>query len=222
MASEKEPAGIARNSIELLKELDKFVEPGEVVVLAPKCSYDTNILKNIEIKKMGYFGPEKNLLIQRLFRAFWRRVIFPVYCKSKCALTVNTTLAWKRFDFDVMSIYDCTHDLFPEFIMPEKTSWYNTITESQKRNCKKAKMILTDSCSSRTDINKIYGFDIDKIKVIYCGWQHFKDVYEDDSVISRYNLQKYEYFFHLEAGFLIKILNGLIMRRGNIPNINLL
>ena len=199
LASEKEPTGIARVSLELLKELDKIIEPGEVIVFAPWCSIDSSTFHNIRLKKIGSYGTGHKPKVQKLLRSFWRNVVFRlfVFISGKEVVTVNTALAWNKFFFDVISIYDCTHDLFPELILPQNKSWYAKLTDSQRNSCKNARYILTDSFSAQRDINKIYGIDTSRIKVIYCGWQHFNSIDEDDSIIKAHSLVKNEFFFSL-------------------------
>ncbi len=200
-ASQKEPSGIARHSFELLRELDKIVKPGEVTILAPKCSVDETEFSNIRFKKVGYNAEKGNKFENRIFKAFWKYMIFPLYCKLGGFLSVNMGLAWKYYQFDVMSVYDCTHDILPELITPEAKPWYENLTKMQRRYLPKAKCVLTDSYDARKDISNVYNVPIEKIKVIYCGWQHLIREKEDESIIERLSLRDREFFFSLGSRF---------------------
>lgn len=202
-ASQDEPSGIARVTFEILEEMDKIVNPGEVEILAPRCGFDKSKFHNIKFVQRGTYGPKDNERIKRLCRLLWKYVTFPMYCRTRIggSITVNTSLVWKMFPFDVMSIYDCTHDLFPQFVAPESRDWYDKLTANQLKNCPKAKLILTDSFCARKDISKLYHVEENKIMVIPCGWQHFKRINEDDTVIDRFGLTNKEYFFSLGSRF---------------------
>ena len=202
-ASEDEPTGISRHTFEILKEMDSLVNPGEVIILSPRCKFDGSVFKNIRFVKRGYVGFKNNKRLKRISRSIWRYVIFPMFCKTRIGgvLTVNTSLVWNKYIFDVISIYDCTHDLFPDLISDEVKDWYIRLSDSQRKNCDSTRCILTDSFSARKDISEIYKVDPQKIRVVPCGWQHFNSINEDSSVIERLKLRNKEFFFSLGSRF---------------------
>ena len=190
--------GIARHTFELLIELDRIVPSNEVEVFAPKCDFRADIFQNIKFTKMGKYT-NKNKYIAKIYRVIWRYIFFPAYCLLKHALSVNTFLVWKYYNFEVMSIYDCTPDLFPDFfsLTPEQRARYDNLLNNQHRNSKACKLILTDSQSAKEDIIKVYKIAPDKVESIYCGWQHFSRFAEDESVLERHGLAEKSYFFSL-------------------------
>ena len=188
--------GIARHTYEVLRELDKIVEPDTIEILSPKCNFDPIEFKNIKFKKIGLYK-NKSALIQRINIVFWKYIIFRFYCVFNKAISVNTTIAFKLYNFDVMSIYDCTPEIFYSNCNDDNKHKWTKIINNQLKNTKKCKIILTDSESARADIAKYYNFDINRIKVVYCGWQHFTRFSEDDSVFDRFNISKGDYFFTL-------------------------
>ena len=190
--------GIARHTYELLLALDKYVKPGDITVLVPGCKFDSSMFNNIEFISMGSFNAP-NSAVNKLTRRIWRYMLFPCYCFFSRAITVNTFLPWAYYNFNIMSIYDCTPELFPEYfkISPEKERWYAKLQKNQKRNVKKTKLVLTDSQSAKNDISKVYGVSLEKIQFIYCGWQHFSRFAEDDSVLDRFGLSDKNFFFSL-------------------------
>ncbi len=188
----EKPAGIARYSIELLKELDKIVFPGEIEVIAPRCVFDSSLFKNIRIIKLGFWRFSK---LNRTQMRIWRNVWFPLYCRMNNAYVITTGLTWKHYNkFNIFAIHDCIPELFPSFYTSQRVK---ELIRMQKRNISYCDFVLTVSSSSKIDIGRIYDIPLEKIKVIPNAWQHFVHVNEDDSIINRLGLRKKEYFFSL-------------------------
>ena len=193
-ASQEKPTGIARHMYEILREMDQFVQPGEVIILAPKCGFDPTQFKNIEFRMKGSFS-------SRAKQHFWKFVLFPAYCFLNNAVSVNLGLSWKFFNFDVMSIYDCTHELFPDIIVPATQKWYDNLRKNQMRNSQKCEVLLTDSMCAKSDIKKLYHIDSNRIKVVSCGWQHFERIVEEPQILEKLGLSDKQYFLSVGSRF---------------------
>ncbi len=198
-ASESNPAGIIRHTYELLKELDKIVPYGKVDILAPNCDFDASVFQNIRFVKIGVFNKdekkEKTKWVQSLI---WRFLIFPSYSILHRAYTINPSLTWRYYNFDAISIYDCTLDLYYQNSKYEhEQAWGNRIIHNQKEKTQTCKFVLTDSESAKRDICRVYHVPEEKIEVIPCGWQHMSATGEDPVIIERLGLTDKEYFFSL-------------------------
>ena len=197
-ASQDRPTGIARHTFEILKELDKIVSSGQFEILAPECDIDTTAYKNIKFIKIGYYLSKTNGKAARILRIIWQYIIFPAYCFSQNAFTVNTGTAWKHYNFDGISIYDCTPERFYANSSYKKDFfWMEELIRTQESKTKTCKLILTDSQSAKADICRIYHVSEEKVQVIPCGWQHFNKIEEDPEMLKRLGIERHEFFFSL-------------------------
>ena len=198
-ASESKPAGIIRHTYEVLKELDKIVQVGTIMVLLPKCDFDISGFHNIRFVKTGIFNKdEQRYKIKWIQSIIWRFFIFPSYCILHRAYTINPSLTWRHYNFDAISIYDCTLDLFYQNSdYQHELSWGSRVIRNQKIKTATCKFILTDSESAKKDICKVYQVPDRKVEVIPCGWQHFADILEDTTIIERLGLIGKKYYFSL-------------------------
>ena len=193
------PVGIMRHTYEVLKELDKIVNPGEIEILAPKCSFDASVFTNIRFREIGYYSVNSNNeKFKRIQDLIWKYVVFPCYCFLHRAYSINLGTTWKYYNFDAISIYDCTLELFYQnSIYREELGWSRRIINNQKAKTQTCKFIFTDSKSARADICRIYHVPLEKVEVIPCGWQHFSNLQEDHSVLDQFHLKEGEYFLTL-------------------------
>lgn len=194
----KEYYGISRHTYEILRELDRIIEPGRMMILSPKGGAAKLQLKNVRIKEIGKIYT-KNDFLQKISRMIWKYIIFSFYCRFKRCITINTFTAWGYYFFDVISIYDCTAEKFymQQLPLDEKKSWHDKLVNNQRKAIQRCKIILTDSISAKNDIVELYNVDHNRIKVIPCGWQHFDRINEDSSILGRLGLKDKGYFFSL-------------------------
>ncbi len=199
LASTTKPVGIVRHTYELLIELDKIVKPEEIEILAPKCSLDTSVFRNIRFKEIGYYNVQSpNEKLKRAQDLIWKYIVFPCYCFLHRAYTINTGTTWKFYNFDAISIYDCTLELFYQGSdFRNEFGWSSKIIHNQSAKIKTCKFVLTDSESAKADICRVYHVPEDMIEVIPCGWQHFARIQEDQTILDRFELQDKEFFFSL-------------------------
>lgn len=197
--NEKETYGIQRNTIQILFELDRIIEKGTVELILPP--WETNHLKfeNIVVNRMDV------LKIGKSKKFLWNHKYFPRYVKDKGGIGVDMLLAMPILGCDVISIYDCIPERFPQNYLSWKDRLKRKFYMYKVGNAvHKSKIILTDSNSAKVDISTIYHCNPQKIRVIYCGWQHFESVTEDETVIEKLNLQGKKYCFSLGSHFVHK------------------
>lgn len=189
----KEIYGIHRNTIELLKALDKIIEPGVVEVVVPKNGECTDRLsfKNIKVA-------EVILSKHKGARFLWQHIGFLNYVRKHKGVSVDLTLGLSFLGSDLVCIYDCIREKFPDNAVKP----YNKLSrflyiKRVKKNIKSSRVILTDSESARNDIMEIYHVRDKEIRIVPCAWQHFLTIIPEESVLQRFELKKGEYFFSL-------------------------
>ena len=92
------------------------------------------------------------------------------------------------------------------------------IISRQKRAIKKCKRIITDSNHAKRDISDFYNVEQGKIEVVYCGWQHFMEIKEDDSILKKLDLKPRGYFFSLGSRFPHKNVRWITSAAKQNPN----
>lgn len=198
----KEISGIHRYTIELLKSLDKIVADGEVELLIPSCESCNYSFKHIKVIQLGHTLPLPGKLRERVTCYLFKNLYFYAYVRRHRAISVDTLLQFPLFGCDVIAIYDCRVNRFPEYYS-FSSQWrriHRVLLRHQQQAVKHCKMIITDSKSAANDIHEYYG-EAKPIEVNYCGWQHFMDVQEDERVLEKLNLKKGNYFFSLGSRF---------------------
>lgn len=194
----KELFGIQRNTREILRCLDDLVKKGQVEMLIPVREEDNYNFKNIKVTKTGVMLKHLGVIGYRLERYIYKNIYTKKYAKKENTVSVDMLLQFPLYGCDVISIYDCIPELFPEhYTTRQRKRQRGKILKHQKMAVEKAKVILTDSQDAKEDIMKFYGVQDGKIEVVPCGWQHFNRVEEDDKIIEKLKLENSEFFFSL-------------------------
>jgi len=192
----KENYGIQRNTLELLKAVDKTAVKGRYGVVIPRDGDRDIAFENIEVIKAGHIGIVKG------DRFFWNNVVFPLVVKLHDAVSVDMLLSTPLFGNDAIMICDCIREMFPEncHTIKDRISrkWYMMRTAMAVRM---SRVILTISETSKRDIMKYYHVKKGRIVVIPCGWQHMNDITEDDGIIERLHLEKGKYVYSLGSRY---------------------
>lgn len=119
------------------------------------------------------------------------------------------TLPFKKSHKSVVTVHDLTplvfKDKFPAGVKG------NLKWEMQKRILKKTDLIITDSHSSKKDIHKFTGIQIDKIQVVYlAAAEHFKKLSKPDKrILKKYGLPE-KFILYVGDGTWNKNLPNLI------------
>jgi len=208
--------GIHRNTIELLKSFDKLISPSQVtLVITDQCHLDLSF-KNIKIVRINTV---KNRFLMKGQAFIWNNFKFHRVVKKEKAISVDMLLNFPLKSHDVITIYDCILELFPNYSTDKNVlKWRDKFLKKEKRAIKKAKVVLTDSNSAKSDIEKFYPSSKGKIVVIPCGWQHFEPIKEDESILTKFNLQKRGYFFSLGSKLVHKNVKWIVEAAKQNPN----
>lgn len=181
----QQTTGVQRFAMELLQELDKIVEPGELILAIPTETLTVPVFKNIETRKVGH-----------LKGIFWEQVSYALFCLINGYTPLNLCNSSPLISPGIITIHDVKIKTHPEFFTRKFLIWYRIMLKISMR---KSRMIITVSDFSKKEIMNFYNVDNSKIIVVYNGWQHFDRVGFDEKTLEKYNLKKEGYFFSISS-----------------------
>lgn len=175
--------GVERYAREILAELDKIIEPGKFEMAIPPEVEEIPGYKNIKVVRIG-----------RLHNRLWEHVSFPMYVRKQGAISLNLCNVAPLPDPGIVCIHDVKVKATPQYFSKKFRLWYNILlTNATKR----AKAIITVSEFSKREIIKYYHVKPEKIHVIPNAWQHYERISYDENTLSKYGLEKEQYFFSM-------------------------
>lgn len=175
--------GVERYAREILQELDKLVKPGELIMAVPPDVKDVPEYQNIKIVRTGRF---KNRI--------WEHVCFPKYVKKTGGIALNLCNVAPLPKPGVVCIHDVKIKASPQYFSRKFLIWYNLLFWNA---AKRAKLILTVSEFSKSEIIKYYHVDSGCIRVIPNAWQHYLKTGYDENALATYHLMKDDYYFSM-------------------------
>lgn len=182
--------GIERFALEICKQLDLIISPGELEIYIPN---NANNIPNFTNIKCTISNKPCNSFPQ------WDHVIFPKYLKKQKSFSIDfsniTPLTRPGFVF----IHDIYAKLYPEDFVTIKDNLRKLyMCIMYKHAIKNGRHIFTVSNFSKNQIIETYKIPCEKISVIPNGWDHFSAIKTDDSIFTKFNnLKKGEYYFTL-------------------------
>lgn len=200
---DRRAAGIHRYALEILKELDKIASDQEIEVLIPATEEDSYHFEHIKVVKLGSRiqlpGKNGNRIEGYLYKNFHAFR----YVRKNNALSADLLLQFPLFGCDIIAIYDCRVNLFPELYNFTRNQKHvrKAMLRHQNRAVKHCQKIITDSNTIKQELGSIYPEAEKQTTVAYCGWQHFKKVVEDDRILDKWKLKDREYYFSLGSSF---------------------
>ena len=199
--------GIPRYATEIVKALDSLDDVLEYEIVTPvPLDFD---LKRIKETIIG----EKLYASGKLGAEIWKQILFVNYANRQDCIVVDLGMMLPFRRNDVCAIYDCQPERFPEnYITGRLSRIINKVRLAQRKNAiSKSKIVITDSENAKNDLISYYNPAPEKIKVAYCGWQHFEGIEPDESVFSKYpEILKNGYFFSLGSRFKHKNIEWVI------------
>ena len=198
-----EAAGIHRVASEIIKRIDELSTGVEVELLVPADEHDEYHFANIKVKHLGVDFSKFGRVGIRITRYLFKNFFSTLYIRAQDCLSVDLQLQFPLIGADIIAIYDCRVNMFPEFYEFSKNQRHvrEAMLKHQNRAVSRCKRIVTDSQTAKTDILKSYPDTGKSIDVIYCGWQHFEMITPVEDIINRLNLKCGDYFFSLGSRF---------------------
>lgn len=181
--------GQQRMVFEMLRELDKWIEPDLIQIVIPHNYICKEHYSNIEIIRFGCGN-----------KIFWIQTCFFLYLIKSHRIGINLYNACPVLRPDVMTIYDLTSEICKKeqcSNLHGKLSYLYS-KSMRFRAIKKSKLIYTASNTSKKELMDYYHVDGKQFVVLEDGWQHMLRIREDDSIFFRYpQLIKNKYYLSL-------------------------
>lgn len=178
--------GVQRYAREMLLELDALIHSDIQVILAVNSdARDIPEYKNIQVKTIGRFTGN-----------LWEQISLPLFVKENKALCVSLCNMTPILTPDIVVIHDISYKVNPDFFSRKFSLWYRFVFAL---SIKRIKQIITDTEFSRKEITKYYNIPSDKMKIIYCGWQHFSRIPFSENSLEKYDLTKRNYHFAMSS-----------------------
>lgn len=181
--------GIERFSWEVCKRLDSLLENNDEVYM----------LVSANPKLLPEYKNIKIIRSQKIIKAFpaWDLVEFPKHCKKNglTGLNFSNTAPFGK-NCGYAFLHDIYAKIFPEDFSGLKDKLVKIYSCMNYKNiAKNAKHIFTVSNFSKNQISEIYKIPNEKISAIPNGWDHFKNIKEDDRIFSKFPLLKKDSFY---------------------------
>lgn len=175
--------GVERYAREILNELDRIVEPGSITLAVPPEVEDTPKYNSISIVKVG-----------RFHNRLWEHISFPWYVHKQKGISLNLCNVAPLPAPGIVCIHDVKIKATPQYFSKKFLLWYNFLLLNAT---KRAKMIVTVSEFSKSEIVKYFKVSPERIVVIPNAWQHYERIGYDENTLNKYSLSKGEYFFSM-------------------------
>lgn len=204
--------GIERFSLEICKRLNTLDSNNLFELYIPKDSKNIPIFQNLKITV------SKKKLIKF---PLWDHFTFPSYVKKQKGISLNFANLTSLFHPGLVFIHDIYAKLYPQDFTSKKDKLRRFyMCWMYKYAVKKGKHIFTVSEFSKNQIIETYKVDSKKITVIPNGWDHFKEIQPDDSIIKNNPKLQNDFYFTLGSLSQRKNLKWVAEYAQNNPNEN--
>jgi glycosyltransferase involved in cell wall biosynthesis len=180
----KEPAGIARYALNLVKAFDEICGDMKVEFVVSKKLKNKPIIKNIKIVSFGYGSGI-------LWEQFWFAIYTLFY--NRRPVTLASTIPLLNCS-GIAIIHDIRDITRPEFILKNNLRTKMIFKWARLQFwviSKFSKNIVTVSEFSKKEISEYYNINPDRITVIPNGWQHIENIEQKP--------EKADYYFALSS-----------------------
>lgn len=184
-------SGIQRYSIELLAELDRILEPGELEIAVPPHT-PTPAYRNIRVVEVASGAGWEQFAYPRYLRRSGRRWL--------CTCNIIPLLA-RRCE-GIAVLHDVCYRARPDFYTSLRgrasAAWHRA---QYAAIAAKARRIITVSAFSKSEIMHYYRVPAEKISVVYNAWQHMGRTAADETIFDGAGkwpaLKPGEYYFSM-------------------------
>ena len=204
--------GIERFAFETCKHLDNLIEKNQIGIYIPKNAKtipDYNNIKVIISKKECKVFP------------LWEHLEFGKFVKKNKYTPLDFSNVTPLGTKGIVFIHDIYAKLYSKDFSRFRDKLINIyMCVMYKYAAKNAKLLLTVSEFSKNQICSTYKVSPNKIYVIPNGWDHFKEIQPDDSIIKNNPKLQNDFYFTLGSLSLRKNLKWVAEYAQNNPNEN--
>jgi len=174
--------GAQRYAREVVALIDELCPKGKILLALPKGNWSIPYYKNIIVIQVGPFAG-----------ILWEQIVFPLYVAIKRGISINLCNVAPLLAPGYSAIFDMKIKTYPHFFSWKFRVWYNLLFANQTRRCK---YIFTDSYDAKREILRYYPTTIEnKVIPAHGAWQHFDKISCDKHALTKYGLEKRNYFF---------------------------
>lgn len=209
--------GVERYAREIINELDKLVEPNQIIIAVPTMEVDFPQYANIKVVKVG-----KKKEKSGVSEALWEQIEYPRFVKKENGIAVNLCNKFPiLYNKGIVAIHDVSYKVNKNFfddslrgrmaILLHEVTYWCAAHSSMK--------IVTVSQFSKSEIMKYYGIPPQRITVIYNAWQHMKRIENASDTFQRYpELVKGSYYFSMSTLAANKNFKWILYAAKNNPD----
>lgn len=204
--------GIERFAFEICKHLDSLIEKEKIGIYIPK-----------NAKVIPYYNNIKIILSKKECKVFplWEHFEFGKFIRKNKYTPLDFSNVTPLGTKGIVFIHDIYAKLYPQDFSQFRDKLINIyMCVMYKYAAKNAKLLLTVSELSKNQICSTYKVSPDKIYVIPNGWDHFKEIQPDDSIIKNNPKLQNDFYFTLGSLSLRKNLKWVAEYAQNNPNEN--
>lgn len=203
--------GVQRYAIEIVKALDKYLNDNKLndkykfEIVCPKNIKQKLILKNIKIKQIG-----------KLKGHLWEQIELPFYVKDKFLFNFcNCAPLIKKNQ--IVTIHDVAVCDVPYAYSRFFRTWYKFMYRILTSRLKK---IFTVSEFSKKRLHEYFNIPLERIEVTYNGIDHMKNIKPDESIFSKFGIEKNNYVLAVSSLNPSKNFKLILETAKNSPEIN--
>lgn len=197
--------GVQRVGVELVKELDKLVKPGEVEILSPPGRITEINLNNIKITEIG--NKANN---------FWVQWTFPKYVQSHKGESLTLSGLCPVIKPGFFLVHDATFRRHPESFRFSFRLIYNAVYTLTLRRCKH---LFTVSEFSKHEMAELYGVDQGRVTVLYNSSQQLLSEPYKNVSLEKWGLKENEYYLSVSSKNAHKNQNYIIQIAKKYPQL---
>ena len=170
--------GVERFAYEVTIRLDKLVPSGKFQIFIPKNAKDVPSLANIQCVVSD---------VECSFFPAWEHGPFRRYVRRNRATPLDFANVTPWGTKGIVFIHDIYAKLYPEDFSGRRDRLVRRYMCLMYRYAtRRAKLLLTVSQFSRNQIAATYRIPAEKIHVVPNGWEHFKAVMADNSILQQF------------------------------------
>lgn len=176
--------GVGRFCYEVISEMDKMVDPGEILLAVPRDAKNIPELSNIEVRTIG-----KHTGI------YWEQIELPIFVKNNNCKCISMSSSVPLLTPDYVLIHDISLKVNRDKngdLKDKMKIWWPLL--QYKIGIKKSEVLFTDTYFQKTEFEREYKTNREII-VAYAGWQHMDRISCDDNIIKKLGLENKEYLF---------------------------
>ena len=172
-------SGIQRYAIELIRELDARVCPGEIELILPETLPESCTLPTFTNCRVVRWGRRTGML--------WEQLDYPAYLKQsgRKGLCLCNVIPVRGFH-GIAAVHDICYKARADFYTEPRArlaaAWH---CFQYRRIAKKAEKIITVSEFSKSEIMRVYHVPSGKLCVIPNAWQHMQRVEPDEGIFQK-------------------------------------